>query len=423
MNENKRHILLVDDDPVLLRMYHAGLTQRGFEVETASDGLEAIRAARARTPDAVVLDIMMPKFTGVDFLKFFRGQPQFADVPVVVLSNSYMNDLGARAVALGVQQALLKMCTSPSLLAELLVDIFQGRQPELDRSVLLAVPEEVAKGTADSSVSEPERLARSPVGAVTSEASRLRSEFLRNAPKLRADLLKLCRLFMRLNQGREGALNLENLYRKVHFLTAGAGLARCQRLALLASALEAMLMELQANPRKITQSVLRTIASAVDLMDKLFDRFSDSEPEKCVSGRVLAVDDDRVCNQVVMLTLRHAGLEPRTTEDPRAALQWMHEERYDLILLDIEMPGMDGFELCRSVRALPGYRQTPVVFISSHTGFDKVSKVALAGGNDLIAKPVFPLELAVKCVVHLIGSRLPAPAPRPAASAPVPVPA
>jgi CheY-like chemotaxis protein len=70
--------------------------------------------------------------------------------------------------------------------------------------------------------------------------------------------------------------------------------------------------------------------------------------------------------------------------------------------LDIKMPEMDGFELCHRLRALPGYQKTPVIYITGHSDFETRAKSVLSGGDDLISKPVFPLELTVKAVAHLL---------------------
>jgi DNA-binding response OmpR family regulator len=84
----------------------------------------------------------------------------------------------------------------------------------------------------------------------------------------------------------------------------------------------------------------------------------------------------------------------------------LEETRFDLVLLDIEMPGMNGFELCKRLRALPRHATTPVIFVSGHSDFANRAKGVLSGGDDLISKPVFPIELAVKAVIHLLGSHL-----------------
>lgn len=69
------------------------------------------------------------------------------------------------------------------------------------------------------------------------------------------------------------------------------------------------------------------------------------------------------------------------------------------------MPQMTGFDLCRKLRGIPGYEKTPVIYVTSHSHFESRAKSILAGGNDLIAKPVFPIELAVKSVIHILKNR------------------
>ena len=105
----KKRVLLVDDDPVALRIYRDGLARQGFEVKTAADGLTALQLLRAAKPDLVVLDLMMPRFSGVEVLKFIRGEKGLESLPVIVLSNAYMDPLAQDAAALGAQKGLLTL--------------------------------------------------------------------------------------------------------------------------------------------------------------------------------------------------------------------------------------------------------------------------------------------------------------------------
>jgi CheY-like chemotaxis protein len=108
----------------------------------------------------------------------------------------------------------------------------------------------------------------------------------------------------------------------------------------------------------------------------------------------------------VVAALQRAEVQARSTQDPLVALQWLEKSQFDLILLDVEMPGLDGFEVCKRLRALPGYQRTPVIYVTSHGDFDHRARSVLSGGNDLISKPVFPIELAVKAVTHMLKSGL-----------------
>ena len=130
--------------------------------------------------------------------------------------------------------------------------------------------------------------------------------------------------------------------------------------------------------------------------------FREADVEAPLSARALVVDDDPLSNRLVVAALQRAQLQARSTDDPLVGLQWLKENRFDLVLLDVEMPGMDGFELCRRLRQLPGHQKTPVIYITVHSDFENRAKSILSGGNDFISKPVFPMELAVKVVTVLL---------------------
>ena len=82
------------------------------------------------------------------------------------------------------------------------------------------------------------------------------------------------------------------------------------------------------------------------------------------------------------------------------------EKRFDLIILDVDMPVMNGFELCTKLRALPAQTKTPVLFVTGLTDFESRARSTLSGGNDLIAKPFLFMELAVKALTHVLRGQL-----------------
>jgi CheY-like chemotaxis protein len=403
-----RSILLVDDDPLVLQIYQGGLSQLGARVETAADGITAIQALRAHKPDVVVLDLLMPKLSGADVLKFIRSEASLKDLPVIVLSNSYMSELTAEAAALGAQKALLKTRCSPSVLFGVINDILAGKSSSGHESALLAVPGHNAAARqmpvrpllAASKAPAPPR--GEPKIADFEFQAKARSSFLQNAPATCAAMRSLYRDFATAPNAAESDQRLRSFYRKIHFIEATAGLAECHRLAEMASAFEALLFELTAKPAAINPSLLGTIASTVDFLALLFDHASEADIETPLSARALVVHDDPLNNRLVAAALQHANLQPLTTQDPLTALKWLKETRFDLVLLDIEMPGMDGFELCRRLRLLPGYEKTPVIYLTSQSDFESRARSMLDGGTELIAKPVLPLELVVKAVALLL---------------------
>jgi CheY-like chemotaxis protein len=278
-------VLLVDDDPVVLRAYQEWLSQHGVQVDTAADGLTATTALHAGKPDVAVLDLMMPKLTGVDVLKFIRSDADLKALPVVVLSNSYMNQLAAEAAALGVQKALLKVRCSPSVLLEAIKEVLTGKAGNADRSLLLAVPEySPAAPPPPADKRSSERAAPAPQAgdagtSVTQFQTKARQSFLEGARATCAELRSLCQAVITAPDEATRDVRLESLYRKVHFVAATAGLAECHQLAQMASAFEAMIFELIGKPAAVSPSVLRTIAATVDLLALLFDCARDPDLE------------------------------------------------------------------------------------------------------------------------------------------------
>jgi len=174
----------------------------------------------------------------------------------------------------------------------------------------------------------------------------------------------------------------------------------------MADALEALLKELYEKPKNITSSTLRTVASAIDFLGILFDRCKLPETGEPPVANILVVDDEAISRRAVTYALEKARLKSVNVEDPLVAFNLMSESKFDLIFLDVDMPGMNGFELCTKLRTLPMHKKTPVVFVTSLNDFESRASSTMSGGNDFIAKPFLFIELAVKALVYVLRGRL-----------------
>ena len=98
----KRRILVADDDPVILRLIEVNLGLEGFEVETAGRGEDALARARDRSPDLILLDVMMPGMSGWEVARRLKEDAKTADIPVVFLSARTQEEDRRRGQELGV---------------------------------------------------------------------------------------------------------------------------------------------------------------------------------------------------------------------------------------------------------------------------------------------------------------------------------
>ncbi len=106
-------ILIVEDDPMMSRMYQNAFITEGFEVELARDGQEGLDKARTVAPALIILDVMMPKFNGMQVLEAIKSDPAIKMIPILMLSNLGGQKDAEDAVAMGAVKYLLKSDIEP----------------------------------------------------------------------------------------------------------------------------------------------------------------------------------------------------------------------------------------------------------------------------------------------------------------------
>ena len=106
-----------------------------------------------------------------------------------------------------------------------------------------------------------------------------------------------------------------------------------------------------------------------------------------MSRRVLVVDDDPRLLHIVAMYLGIEGFDVAVAADGEAGLAEIEKQTPDLIILDIMMPGIDGIEACRRIRAGSATAETPVLMFSALSGDDDVERARQVGANHLITKP------------------------------------
>jgi CheY-like chemotaxis protein len=408
-----RKILFVEDDVLIARIYRRKLEEADFKVVVAEDGLVAMKMISESQPDLIVLDIMLPRMNGLDVLKYLRQHPGLKSTPVIVFSNAFLNELWDQIAALGVQEMLLKSSVSPPQLVETVARILKHPLPAARLPARGATPAapppktEPARATRPAAPPAPAAIPNPARESATEFGLRMRHDFFGRIPDIAQGLQQACSDFLAGVDAPTQLRRLEDLRRKIGFLTHMTSMAGCYRLAQLASAFEALLFELQLKPQSLNHSSRHTISSTVALMADCLSR-ADRADEQCLSPtEVLVVDDDVVSSRALVVTLERADIKATSVQDPFVALEKLKQHNYDLALIDINLPGISGFSVCEQLRQMPRHAKTPVIFITLYSEFEPRARSILNQGDDLISKPIMAIELSVKVIAHILRCRVP----------------
>jgi CheY-like chemotaxis protein len=411
-----KKILFVEDDALVARIYSQKLTESGFEVAVAEDGLVAMKRMPEFKPDLVVLDLLMPRMTGLDVIKFMHQRPEIKSTPVIVLSNSFLNRLGEEVAALGVEEMLAKPAVTPAVLIETITRVLQktaaspasAPAPKTrssgSRSITATASANPSPAPAAPGLKDLDPTYRNESAATFRK--RIRRDFFEQIPAITKGVQQACQEFQNAVENSAHTSRLEGLNRKLGFITHMTAMAACYRISQLSSALEALVFELQEKPAGINESTRNTIATTVALLSEWLSR-ADQPDEQCLSPTtILIVDDDAVSNRALVFALSRVQLAAKSVTDPFKALEKLRENSYDAVLLDINLPGISGLALCERMRELPLHKQTPIIFMSSYSEFEPRARELSNAGDDFIAKPIMPIELTVKVTAHVLKRRL-----------------
>jgi DNA-binding response OmpR family regulator len=115
MSEQKivKRVLVIEDDRFISEVYIAKLLKDGFETILASDGENALKKAEEDKPDLILLDIFMPKISGIDVLRILKEKDATRDIPVIMLTNSTEEEHVGNAMEMGAKDYLIKSNYTP----------------------------------------------------------------------------------------------------------------------------------------------------------------------------------------------------------------------------------------------------------------------------------------------------------------------
>lgn len=122
----KKDILLVEDDALLIDIFTTKFKEEGYDLRVAEDGRKALEEVRAKKPDLIMLDFVLPQITGREVLETIKKDPNLKDIKVIILSNLGQKLEVEEGLKMGADKYLIKANYTPSQVVEEVKKIFEG---------------------------------------------------------------------------------------------------------------------------------------------------------------------------------------------------------------------------------------------------------------------------------------------------------
>jgi putative two-component system response regulator len=441
-------ILAVDDQPENLELLGAILGDEGFDVAFAADGPSALAAVERHAPQAVLLDVMMPRLDGFEVCRRLKNARPTCFIPVVLLTALSDVDSKVRGLEAGADDFLNKPFHRAELLTRLrsllrirslrdqldstesvmfsMVDLLEGKDPRTRHHSLrvarlalatarrlgfdarslqnlasgallhdigkIGVPESVLLKVDGERSIEEESLYRSHPG--------LGRRILEPIGSLAGALPLVLHHHERLDgSGYPARLTGADLPRSVEVLAAANAWDRARTgggdggdASAAASRLRTEVAAGRFRP-EIVDALIEAATGLPEVPDLAHEL---PVPVVEPGGRILVADDNATNRQLYRALLEGEGFDVTLVADGDAALEAWRLERPDLLILDVRMPKVPGDDVCRRVKEDPSSSFLPVVLVTAYEERDSRQRAIDAAADDLLISPVNRLELLAR---------------------------
>jgi len=391
-------LLFLEEDRELQSLVSTYLRERGYQVVLARTVQEACNVLASSRVDAAIVDGLLPEMEGTRSVQVLRQVAP--ELPILFASDSWMDTQSHDRLTrqLKVNRVLHKPYTPQELFVwvEQLLTRPAGPVPEA-LAVSPAASDDVADPLAALSAEYGARLGEKvrELTAAVEQAREGRTGALENA----------CALAHKLH-GTAGAYGFGQVSTAAGRLEEGLGSAKQGLMDW--TALQAALQEvaLVASRATAVQGKGAPGLASRAMVPGVWGKTEEGVALQEEPSRILVVDDDPDAVRALSVALSSSQVEVVGVSDPYRLMEELAEHRPDLLLLDVEMPGPSGFDLCRLVRSKPEWQALPILFITAHTGVEFRVTAFQAGADDYLAKPVMREELRARVHSRLERARL-----------------
>jgi CheY-like chemotaxis protein/signal transduction histidine kinase/CHASE3 domain sensor protein len=375
----ERLVLVIEDDPAFARILYELAHESGYRALVAFTAEEGLQLAAEHQPQAVLLDIRLPDRSGLSVLQMMKDNPQTRHIPVHVISGA---ESGEAALHLGAIGYVRKPVAREQLLS-----VFGHLERRFTQKIkhLLLVEDDERQRDSMVRLIEDGDIDITPVASGAEALAQLRSTvFDCMIMDLKLPDMQGSELLQQMSQQEIASFPPVIVYTgRSMTRTEEAELSKYSRSIIIKGARspERLLDEVTLFLHKVESqlsSERQTMLKALRSRDRVFD-----------GRRILLVDDD--VRNIFALTsaIEQKGALVEIARNGHEALEKLDAvPDIDLVLMDIMMPGMDGLEATRRLRADPRFARLPVIAITAKAMKDDQEQCLAAGANDYLAKPI-----------------------------------
>ncbi|HNT74303.1 MAG TPA: response regulator [Anaerolineae bacterium] len=379
-------VLIIEDDPHFAKIVRDFAHKKGFKCLLAADGQSGLQLAEALRPDAVILDLNLPLLNGWQVLSILKDNPTTRHIPVHIMSVDDEDYTAYQRGALG----FLTKPVSPEALDAAFAQLARFTSDAIKS--LLIVEDDV-----NLRHSVHRLLAGADVRIVEAGSGQAALDALRDQP--------FDCMILDLNLPDMSGFDLLNKLRDDSDLPAcpviiytGQTLSEEENLELLkytdehARPLHIVIKGVKSPERLLDETALflhRVVAQMPEDKQQAIKRLHNREAI-FADKHILLVDDDARNAFALSKLLADKGLRVAIARSGARALEMLEQKEYQLILMDIMMPEMDGYETIKRIRQQPRFRALPIIALTAKAMKGDREKCLVAGANDYLPKPVDP---------------------------------
>lgn len=352
-------------------VFRGTLVQAGIFVHAGVSETDALRIAKQKSPSVIVIELPGEAESDNPFVGFADDYTRTHDAVVVLLSKTAAPAALSKGKRVGSIRWVDSNTCDDEFLAHVVVDA-AGSLKEFDREC------EARFGS--------QRNSGPSLDAALKNARSAHAKWAREPEDRKAD---------RINE----------LIAPVSDLEKAADSANCAQMYQVAQAIQGLVEKVRIIPQRMNASISRTLGQAFDLLPLIT---SDVELGVKANGgqpSIMVLDDIAMIRRLHCGALDSVNLPSVSVDDPNRAIEMFATKHFDLVFLDVHMPKMDGFQVCKALHASPTNATTPAVFVTGLRDVETRTQSEKCGGIDFIAKPVLQHELGLKALIHLHRAR------------------